>query len=198
MAFYAKITLINLIGVIYLMNILKKLRKKKGDTQKELSDNTGISYRSIQRWENNKTPIKPDKAQILADYFKVRVDYLLGYSEIADPKLYELTRKMTNEVNHLIIASKNTEKYLTEKALYYEYEPVSKRLITQIDFLEEDLTKLFFMMTRYPVEEFTKEEREALRNLYEKLQFFSKDIPASFDYFESILKRESESGQDKE
>lgn len=181
-------------------NNLKNLRNNYHEklTQLKLSKKTGIPVRTLQNWENGERKIPNDKAQVLADFFGVRVDYLLGYSEIADPKLYELTRKMTNEVNHLIIASKNTEKYLTEKALYYEYEPVSKRLITQIDFLEEDLTKLFFMMTRYPVEEFTKEEREALRNLYEKLQFFSKDIPASFDYFESILKRESESGQDKE
>lgn len=61
------------------MNRLKELRKEKKLSQKELAQELGIHYRTLQNWENNETQIKPDKAQALADYFGVSVGYLLGY-----------------------------------------------------------------------------------------------------------------------
>lgn len=61
------------------MNRLKSLRKEVGLSQGELAEEVGVSYRTIQRLENNESQIKPDKAQILADYFGVEVSYLLGY-----------------------------------------------------------------------------------------------------------------------
>lgn len=61
------------------MNKLKELRKERNLTQKELSVETGIPYRTIQRWENGETTIKQDKAQELADHFGVSVGQLLGY-----------------------------------------------------------------------------------------------------------------------
>lgn len=61
------------------MNRLKQLRESKGMTQQELAEAVSIPKRTIQRLENNESQIKPDKAQILADYFGVDVPYLLGY-----------------------------------------------------------------------------------------------------------------------
>ncbi|HFI0648156.1 TPA: helix-turn-helix domain-containing protein [Streptococcus suis] len=66
------------------MNKLKELRKERNLTQKELSVETGIPYRTIQRWENGETTIKQDKAQELADHFGVSVGYLLGYSDFRE------------------------------------------------------------------------------------------------------------------
>lgn len=61
------------------MNRLKQLRKSRKMTQQELAEAVSIPKRTIQRLENNESQIKPDKAQILADYFGVDVPYLLGY-----------------------------------------------------------------------------------------------------------------------
>lgn len=61
------------------MNRLKELRTSQGMTQLELAEAVSIPKRTIQRLENNESQIKPDKAQILADYFGVEVSYLLGY-----------------------------------------------------------------------------------------------------------------------
>lgn len=60
------------------MNRLKELRTSQGMTQQELAEAVSIPKRTIQRLENNESQIKPDKAQILADYFGVEVSYLLG------------------------------------------------------------------------------------------------------------------------
>lgn len=61
------------------MNRLKSLRKEVGLSQGELAEEVGVSYRTIQNWENGVNQIKPDKAQLLADYFGVDVPYLLAY-----------------------------------------------------------------------------------------------------------------------
>ncbi|MCK1196572.1 helix-turn-helix domain-containing protein [Streptococcus uberis] len=64
------------------MNRLKELRKEKKLTQKALAEKLKIPYRTIQNWENEDVQIKPDKAKQLADYFKVTVGYLLGYTNL--------------------------------------------------------------------------------------------------------------------
>lgn len=61
------------------MNRLKELRKDRGLTQSQLAEKIGVSKITVLRWENNERQIKPDKAQLLADYFGVEVPYLLGY-----------------------------------------------------------------------------------------------------------------------
>ena len=63
------------------MNRLKELRQEKKLSQKELAENIGVHYRTLQNWENGESQIKPEKAQQLADFFGVNVGYLLGYSE---------------------------------------------------------------------------------------------------------------------
>ncbi len=66
------------------MNNLKKLRKDKGLTQQELAQKMKTTKLTISNWENEKHTIKADKAQQLADYFKVSVGYLLGYESNRD------------------------------------------------------------------------------------------------------------------
>lgn len=63
------------------MNRLKELRKAKKLTQQELAEKTDIPYRTLQRWENGESQIKPDKAQKLADFFGVSIAHLLGYDD---------------------------------------------------------------------------------------------------------------------
>lgn len=63
------------------MNRLKELRKEKKLTQQELAEKTDIPYRTLQRWENGESQIKPDKAQKLADFFGVSIAHLLGYDD---------------------------------------------------------------------------------------------------------------------
>lgn len=63
------------------MNRLKELRQEKKLSQKELAENIGVHYRTLQNWENGESQIKPEKSQQLADYFGVSVGYLLGYNE---------------------------------------------------------------------------------------------------------------------
>ncbi|MBF9659915.1 XRE family transcriptional regulator [Streptococcus pseudopneumoniae] len=61
------------------MNRLKELRQEKKLSQKEIAKEMSISEKTLSRWENGESQIKPEKAQQLADYFGVSVGYLLGY-----------------------------------------------------------------------------------------------------------------------
>lgn len=63
------------------MNRIKELRKSNKVTMEELSKKISVTEKTISRWENEKTQIKTDKAQKLAEYFNVSESYLLGYSD---------------------------------------------------------------------------------------------------------------------
>ena len=69
------------------MNRLKELRQKKGDTQEVVAKTMGVTRRGYQKWENEESQIKSDKAQQLADYFGVSVGYLLGFTD--NKKVYD-------------------------------------------------------------------------------------------------------------
>lgn len=71
------------------MNRLKELRQEKKLSQKELAENIGVHYRTLQNWENGESQIKPEKAQQLADYFGVSVGYLLGFSNNVEKHPFE-------------------------------------------------------------------------------------------------------------
>ncbi|MEH0962837.1 helix-turn-helix transcriptional regulator [Streptococcus anginosus] len=84
------------------MNRLKELRQEKKLSQKELAENIGVHYRTLQNWENGESQIKPDKEERLADFFGVSVGYLLGYDDITkvdvtDVETFKLFEKVADE-----------------------------------------------------------------------------------------------------
>lgn len=61
--------------------ILKKCRKNKGVTQKDVANYLGIKERSYQNYEYGNSEAPYDTLVRLADYFNVSTDYLLGRSD---------------------------------------------------------------------------------------------------------------------
>lgn len=57
---------------------LRELRKEANLTQSELGRQVGISEKCISYWELNKHDIKSDRLIVLANFFNVRINYLLG------------------------------------------------------------------------------------------------------------------------
>lgn len=61
---------------------LKELRRESNKSLKQLSEETGISFRTIQSYElQDRTPAVIDILIALADYFDVTLDYLVGRSD---------------------------------------------------------------------------------------------------------------------
>ena len=72
--------LINAGKVNYLAR-LKELRKNKGITQRQLSEETGMSFQSISFYEHGEREPGVKALISLADYFNVSIDYLVGRSD---------------------------------------------------------------------------------------------------------------------
>lgn len=60
---------------------LKMLRKQKGVTQQRLADILCVDKTSISKWENGFNYPNQNIQMMIADYFGVTVDYLLGRDE---------------------------------------------------------------------------------------------------------------------
>lgn len=116
------------------MNRLKELRQEKKLSQKELAENIGVHYRTLQNWENGESQIKPEKAKQLADYFGVSVGYLLGYSDVR----LELEQIEKAIKNRLIDSESTINKNVFENTL---------KIVERARFLDLDLdtiTSLYF------------------------------------------------------
>jgi transcriptional regulator with XRE-family HTH domain len=64
------------------MNKLRELRIAKGITQERLSEETGVSRAMLYYLETNKRPMRIQHAEVLAPYFGVSVDYIMGSDAI--------------------------------------------------------------------------------------------------------------------
>ena len=60
---------------------LKELRTEKGLSIQELAKEIGIGSSSLCRWENCQADVKGSQLIILAGYFDVTIDYLMGLED---------------------------------------------------------------------------------------------------------------------
>ena len=60
---------------------LKELRTEQNLSIQELSRRVGIGSSSLCRWENRQADVKGTQLIVLAKFFSVSVDYLLGLEQ---------------------------------------------------------------------------------------------------------------------
>ena len=65
---------------------LKSLREKKQLSQKELASHIGVARATVASWETGRREPDYETAKILAEFFGVSVDYLLGSA--TSPRFY--------------------------------------------------------------------------------------------------------------
>lgn len=80
--------------------IFEQLLQKHGITTYKVSKDTGISQTIFSNWKSGRSTPKQDKMQILADYFGVTVDYLLGIEKDENVQYYlnDETREIAQEI----------------------------------------------------------------------------------------------------
>ncbi len=59
---------------------LKELRKEKNVTQTDISKILNVSKMAVSHWEKGNSEPSIEQLKILAKYFDVSVDYLVGFS----------------------------------------------------------------------------------------------------------------------
>lgn len=62
-------------------NRLRELRKERSLTLEQLGKHTNLTKATLSRWENNRAEIKAPELVLLAKYFGVTTDYLLGLED---------------------------------------------------------------------------------------------------------------------
>jgi len=93
-----------------LKNNIKLLRKEKNLTIRDLEEKIHINRATLSRMENGLQNINDEYLNTLSTFFNVSTDYLLGISEIRNPKdeikivsdpimfsLYEEVKELTDE-----------------------------------------------------------------------------------------------------
>lgn len=79
---------------------LKELRIASNISQKELSEKTGLSLRTIQRIENNEVKPSPFSVKTIGEYFKVDLTEFVNKAE-SKPYEFNLSIKIT-DMNQLL------------------------------------------------------------------------------------------------
>lgn len=62
-------------------NRIKELRLEKGLSQRQLAQAVGIKQANISRWETGIVVPSVEECWILADFFRVSIDFLVGKSQ---------------------------------------------------------------------------------------------------------------------
>lgn len=131
-------------------NRLKALRTEKGITQDKLAtiineklkeNEKPISKMVISNWENNKHTIKPEKAQILADFFGVSVSSLLGYG---DEVMTFNSGEEFEEYRNNLIKRLNTKERLEKKlGKSTEQYKLDTKTIEQIELIKQRINQKY-------------------------------------------------------
>ncbi|MBP3888574.1 MAG: helix-turn-helix transcriptional regulator [Cellulosilyticum sp.] len=86
-------------------SVFEQLLQKNGVSAYKVSKDTGISQVTLSNWKNGISTPKQDKLKIIADYFKVSLNYLMG---LEDKDVYEneLEAKNATEKEVLLLCRK--------------------------------------------------------------------------------------------
>lgn len=136
--------------MVTIKNRLKALRTEKGITQDKLAtiineklkeNEKPISKMVISNWENNKHTIKPEKAQILADFFGVSVSSLLGYG---DEVMTFNSGAEFEEYRNNLIKRLNTKERLEKKlGKSTDQYKLDKKTIEQIELIKQRINQKY-------------------------------------------------------
>jgi transcriptional regulator with XRE-family HTH domain len=67
------------------MNRIRELRRKRGISQARLAAELSVHQTAVSQWETGRTEPDIVSAKIIADFFNVSLDFLLGHDVIVDP-----------------------------------------------------------------------------------------------------------------
>ena len=113
--FMSKISKNNMFGAY-----LSELRKTKGKTQKKFAEEVHMSESTIAHYEQGRRTPDIETLIILADYFGVNIEYLLGRSAKFKDNLSTLTEYYYEDITYLDLIATIKQFNKHDKALLYE------------------------------------------------------------------------------
>ena len=138
---------------LYIGKNIRRLRREKELPQEEVAAHLGISFQAISKWETNSSYPDISLLPIIADYFGVSVDYLIGHD----------TSKQIEEIN-------NTCAHVSElfsKKRYMEAIPLLREMLIKHPGNEKLMYNLAWALSGTVKE--SKENYEEAILLYHKI-----------------------------
>ncbi len=80
------------------MNRLRDIRKKHKLSLRELDEKVNINYSQLARIEKSEASLTNQHIQVLTSFFGVSADYLLGLSDIPNPKPHKYLYATINDM----------------------------------------------------------------------------------------------------
>ena len=77
---------------------IRKLRRERNLTQEQLGYELGVSFQAISRWENSTAYPDIEFLPVLAKYFGISIDELIGYDDGLKDRVWELYGQWTDEI----------------------------------------------------------------------------------------------------
>ena len=122
-------------------NTIKRLRTQKGITQERFAQDVGVSVQTVSRWENDVNVPDLSMLPILASYFKVTTDFLLGVK--GEPSMAKLIKTVeTFEVSTRAEAEK----------MVNDFKNASFPKLTSSSILEKDGVTILEVTKEFGVE----------------------------------------------
>ncbi len=97
---------------------LKRVRKDKGITQEHLADALGVSFQSVSRWETGAAYPDIEMLPVIAGYFDITVDELLGTAQVGKELRYD---EYTLRIKELREQGKEEERIKLLRQMHAEF-----------------------------------------------------------------------------
>ena len=141
-------------------NVFRTLRKQREMTQEQIAEVLGVSCQAISKWETNASYPDISLLPIIADYFGVSVDYLLGHDSGAQQE----------EICQVCSAAEE----MIAKQRYMEAIPLLREMLIKHPGNETLMYQLAWNLS-WTLEESSDNYQEAIL-LYEKILAISSDV----------------------
>ena len=117
--------------------IVKELCNKQGISLNNLEERIGFARNSLYSWKNSEP--KPKKLKVVADYFNVSTDYLLGRTD--NPAIASDNKANTNlgpAETELVAAFRNQTQNMTEEEKVRFIKAIESLMVTAKTLMDDD------------------------------------------------------------
>ena len=158
------------------MNRIKNLRLENGLSLRELASELNISYSSLGKYERGEQEPSFETLEKISKRFHVTTDYLLGFSNVKNPKYMEIHKELGLTDTSIEIIKKNKENIapglnsFIQNPMFSELIELYTEYSILVEIPSEDLESM--IQTSYVYESFDLNDSSdlAARNLMERFE----------------------------